>query len=188
MSPFVLDRNVPLIGPPKGGQIGADRDEQEGVAEEWKCWRGCGASNCGSWMRAADAGELSTGEAIVEALSGRRSGGSEASQRGTTVESRTRAEVSAEGAAAGAGEVRRGGGRAFRADAGGGALGVRGRAEGRCGDAAAVDAGGEDCGVGSGSDGSGTGDGASARSTLGRWCRWTGAFTPGWRSVDRRAA
>ena len=33
MSPFVLDKNVPLIGPPKGGQIGADADEQEGVRE-----------------------------------------------------------------------------------------------------------------------------------------------------------
>src|SRR2546427_11772165 len=33
MSPFVLDRNVPLIGPPRGGQIGADGDEQEGVGK-----------------------------------------------------------------------------------------------------------------------------------------------------------
>jgi hypothetical protein len=31
MSPFVLDRNVPLIRPPRGGQIEADRDEQERV-------------------------------------------------------------------------------------------------------------------------------------------------------------
>src|SRR4029077_8946522 len=30
MSPFVLDRNVPLIEPPEGGQIGADRHEQAG--------------------------------------------------------------------------------------------------------------------------------------------------------------
>ena len=33
MSPFVLNKNVPLIGPPKGGQIGADADEQERVRE-----------------------------------------------------------------------------------------------------------------------------------------------------------
>src|SRR3979490_3308669 len=31
MSPFVLDRNVPLIGLPRGGPIGADTDEQAGV-------------------------------------------------------------------------------------------------------------------------------------------------------------
>ncbi len=28
----------------------------------------------------------------------------------------------------------------------------------------------------------------SARSTLGRWCRWTGAFTPGWRIAGRKDA
>ena len=33
MSPFDQNRNVPLIGPPKGGQIGADRDEQERVGK-----------------------------------------------------------------------------------------------------------------------------------------------------------
>src|SRR5215470_3042735 len=80
MSPRVLDRNVPLIGPPKGGQIGADGDEQEGVGK----------------------------------------GG---------------------GAGAGAGEVRWGGGPALRADAGGGALGVRGWVAGRRRDAATLDAG-----------------------------------------------
>ena len=33
MSPFVLNRNAPLIGPPKGGQIGADSDEQAGIGK-----------------------------------------------------------------------------------------------------------------------------------------------------------
>ena len=43
------------------------------------------------------------------------------------------------------------------------------------------------CGVGS--DGGGdTGAGGSGRRTLGRWCRWTGAFTPGWRSEARKGA
>ena len=32
------------------------------------------------------------------------------------------------------------------------------------------------------------GGGASARSTLERWCKWTAAFTRGWRSAGRRAA
>ena len=45
----------------------------------------------------------------------------------------------------------------------------------------------EDCGVGSGG-GSGTAVDANARNTLERWCRWTGAFTPGWRSAEPRAA
>ena len=31
-------------------------------------------------------------------------------------------------------------------------------------------------------------EGESARSTLARWCRWTGAFTVGWRSAARKGA
>src|SRR6516165_4670745 len=57
MSPFVLDRNVPLIGligPPKAGQIGADRDEQERI----------GKSGC----RSADARELPSSKAVVETV------------------------------------------------------------------------------------------------------------------------
>ncbi len=42
-----------------------------------------------------------------------------------------------------------------------------------------------DCGVGSGGDGD-TGEDASARSTWASWCRWTGAFTLGWRSAVRQ--
>src|SRR5439155_23316046 len=55
-----------------------------------------------------------------EALSGGRCGGVAAWQRRAAVESRSRQEVSEESAAAGAGEVRRSGGRALRAPAGGG--------------------------------------------------------------------
>jgi hypothetical protein len=70
--PFVLNRNVPLIGPLKEGQIGADRDEQEGVAES----RGSGtsakqAAACGG-RELAVAGQLPTGEAAVDAISGGR--------------------------------------------------------------------------------------------------------------------
>src|SRR5580704_6704265 len=118
MSPFALDRNVPLNGSPKGDPIGADGDEHEGV--------GTGGSSCADSEQAtADHGcepvdgcELSAGEAVVEALSGRRSGRSEAPQHRTALEPRTRVEVSEEGAAVGAGEVQRGGWRAIRADAG----------------------------------------------------------------------
>src|SRR5216683_2185239 len=120
MSPFVLDRNVPLIGPPKGGQIGADRNEQRGV-------RKSGSAGAGAEQAAAAGGGC---------------GGTEARQRGAIVESRSRCEVPKEGAAAGAGEVRWAGGRAFRTDAGGGTLGVGGWAEGGCRNAATLDAGG----------------------------------------------
>lgn len=36
--------------------------------------------------------------------------------------------------------------------------------------------------------GGGTGAGGSARGTSGRWCRWTAAFTGGWRSAARKVA
>src|SRR6266446_1912487 len=142
MSPFVLDRNVPLIRPPKGGRIEADRDEPEGVGAS----RGAGPSAqpavAGGGCGAADAPELPAGEAVVEALSGGRRRRSEASQCRNKLASCLRAEISAHGVAAGQGEVRRSGGRAFRSDAGGGALGLGGRPAGGCGNAAALDAGG----------------------------------------------
>src|SRR5262249_33887627 len=123
VSPFVLDRNVPLIGPPRGGQIGADGDEQGGVAKS----RGAGARTesaaaCGG-CSAADARELSAGKAPVETLAGGRCFGPAAPQRRAALESRSRREVSTESAAAGAREVQRSGRRAFRTDAGGGTLG-----------------------------------------------------------------
>src|SRR5215469_13563645 len=40
-------------------------------------------------------------------------------------------------------------------------------------------------GADSGRGGS-TGDGGSAKNTLGSWCRWTAAFTTGWRAGSRR--
>src|SRR6516165_5048564 len=44
-----------------------------------------------------------------------------------------------------------------------------------------------DYGVGSG-EGGAIGGGGTARNILERWCRWTGAFTHGWRIVGRRDA
>src|SRR5215831_6644099 len=142
MSPFVLDKNVPLIGPPKGGQIGADGDEQAGVGKGGSAVtgrkRGAACGRC----RAANAGELPASEATVEALSRGRRHRAAAPQRGAAFESRSREEVSAEGARAGPGEVRRCSGRAVWADAGRGAFGGRGWfASGRR-DAAPLDAGG----------------------------------------------
>src|SRR2546425_1505881 len=104
--PFVLDRNVPLIGPPKGGQIGADGDEQEGVGKSRSAGASAQQAAAGGGCGAADARELPAGEAAVEAVWGGRRRGSEAPQRGTAIESCLRGEVSAEGAAAGAREVR----------------------------------------------------------------------------------
>src|SRR5712691_4479801 len=106
MSPFVLDRNVPLIGPPRGGQIGADGDEQEGVGNSRSTGASAQQAAAGGGCGAADARELPAGEAGVEAVSGGRRRGSEAPQRGTAIELCLRGEVSAEGAAAGAREVR----------------------------------------------------------------------------------
>src|SRR2546426_1383321 len=69
MSPFVLDRNVPLIGPPRGGQIGADGDEQEGVGKSRSAGASAQQAAAGGGCGAADARELPAGEAAVEARS-----------------------------------------------------------------------------------------------------------------------
>src|SRR5712692_5879021 len=105
-SPFVLDRNVPLIGPPRGGQIGADGDEQEGGGKSRSAGTSAEQAAAGGGCGAADARELPAGKAAVEAVWGGRRGGSAAPQRGTAIESCLLGEVSAEGPAAGAREVR----------------------------------------------------------------------------------
>src|SRR6516165_2410653 len=141
MSPFVLDKNVPLIGPPKGGQIGADGDEQAGAGKGGSAVTGTKRGAACGRCRAANAGELPAREAAgeAEARGGRRRAA--APQRGAVFESRSREEVSAEGARAGPGEVRRCGGRTVWADAGRGAFGGRGWIAGGRRDAAPLDAG-----------------------------------------------
>src|SRR5215472_7938461 len=184
MSPFVLDRNVPLIGPPKGGQIGADGDEQEGIGKGGSAGASAQQAVAAGGCLPADARELPAGEAAVEALSGGRCRWAEAPQRGTAVESCSRRKASAEGTAAGAREVRRASRRTIWADAGGGTPGSGGWVAGGCRDVATLDAGGRV--VESGAEA--TSSPASARNTLGSWCRWTGASTHGWRSAGQRAA
>src|ERR1700719_1853396 len=105
MSPFVLDKNVPLIGPPGGGQIGADEDEPGRVAA-------CGsAGTCeergtaGGGRSKLAAGQLPASQAFVEAVSRRRSRWAEAWQRGTEFASCLRSEIPTAGTAAGAREV-----------------------------------------------------------------------------------
>src|SRR3974390_1948218 len=142
MSPFVLDKNVPLIRPPRGGQIEADGDEQERVGEGGSAGAGAQSAVAGGRRGAADARELPAGEATVEAVWGGRRRGSAAPQRRTAIASRARGEISAEGAAAGAGGGRGGGGGAGWGDPGGRALGVGGWTEGRCRNAATLDVGG----------------------------------------------
>src|ERR1700733_15666337 len=102
MSPFVLDRNVPLNGSPKGDRIGADRDEHEGLGASGSAGADSEQATTDRGCESADGSELPTGEAVVEALSGRRSGGSEAPERGTALEPRTGGEDSEKGAAVGA--------------------------------------------------------------------------------------
>src|SRR5215469_18182512 len=187
MSPFVLDRNVPLIGPPKGGQIGADGDEQEGIGN---C-RGAGASAqqavAAGGCLPADARELPAGEAAVEALSGGRWRWAEASQRGTdrrivlTTKSIGGRYCGWSGRST-AGQWANDLGRRWRRNTWHRRMGCRWMPK-RC-DAGCWRKG---CGVASGSDGLTVG-GASARNTLGSWCRWTGASTHGWRSAGQRAA
>src|SRR5580700_3425517 len=89
VSPFAIDRNVPLNGSPKGDPIGANGDEHEGVGTSGSS---CADSEQGTADRGcqpADGGELPAGEAFVEALSGRRGSRSKAPQRGTALEPRT---------------------------------------------------------------------------------------------------
>src|SRR5205085_10201665 len=121
---------------------GGDRDEQERVGEGGGAGAGEEQAAAGGGCGAATPLELSAGEAAVEAVSGGRRCGAEASRCGTSVEPRTRGEVSAEGAGAGAGEVQRGGRRAIWTDADNGTLGIGRWREGGGGNAAAVDAGG----------------------------------------------
>src|SRR5467141_1039568 len=130
-----------IIGSPRGGQIGADGDEQEGVGTSGSAGSSAEQTTAGRGCRSTAARELPAGEAAVAAVSGGRSCGAEAPQRGAQLESSWRPEVSREGARTGAGKVRRSGGRALWADAGERTLGVGGRAEGPCRNAAALDVG-----------------------------------------------
>ena len=76
----------------------------------------------------------------MEALSGGRSGGVAAPRRGAALPARVSAEVPRAGAAFGAGEVRRGRGRALRSDAGGGTFSLGRPAARARRDATALDA------------------------------------------------
>src|SRR5215472_10960285 len=142
MSPFVLDKNVPLIGPPRGGQIGADVDEPGRVAAGGGAGGGEEPAVAGGGCGALAAGELPASEAFVEAVSRRRAGRTEASQRGSEFASGLRCENPAEHIATGAGEVQRRGRRAFWANAGGRTSGTGRWCKGTRGDAAALDAAG----------------------------------------------
>src|SRR6202165_6246263 len=132
MSPFALDRNVPLIGLPRGGQIGADTDEQKGVGTSGGTGAGAQQTTAGLGCRSIVARELPASEAAVEAVSGGRSCGAEAPQCGRKLESRSRREVSTAGAAAGGGKGRGGGGGGDLGDAGGPARWGGGRGAGGC--------------------------------------------------------
>src|SRR5229473_5949254 len=81
MSPFVLVRNVPLIGPPRGGQIEADSDEPQGVGTGASAGAGARQTVAGRGCRSTATRELPAGEAAVEAVSGRRGRRAAAPQR-----------------------------------------------------------------------------------------------------------
>ena len=65
MSPFVLVRNVPLIGLPKGGQIGADTDEQEGVGTRGSAGASAEQAAAGRGCRSSAACELPAGAGFM---------------------------------------------------------------------------------------------------------------------------
>src|SRR5260370_37140617 len=103
-------------GPPKGGPIGENGDEPEGVGKGRGARARAPSPAAGRGCGDAAAGELSTREAVVEALSGARGGGTEAPQRRAAVEPIPAGGIPAEGIAAGGGgrQAGRGGGRGAR--------------------------------------------------------------------------
>src|SRR5438132_5403089 len=107
----------PKLQASKGGRVEEDRDERTRVEAS-------GGSCAGSRRRldvggsgGADGGELSAGEAAVEAISGGGAAGAGASERGAGVEPGEAEEATATGAAAGPGEVERGAGETVWTDA-----------------------------------------------------------------------
>src|SRR5437016_1942644 len=127
--------------PPRRGQIGANRDEQQRAAKsrstsESKEQRADAAGRSGT-----NGGELPTGEATVETISETRTRQFEARQCGAGIEPGEAEKISAAGSGLGAEEVFRRGGEAIRADVGGGASGNGRRSERGWGNTATVDAG-----------------------------------------------
>src|ERR1019366_1216674 len=119
---------------------GENRDEPEGTAAGGSAGASEKQRAEGGGCGEPGGGELPAGEAVVEAVSGRRGQRVEASGSGTSERASQAHEVSPAGAEVGAGEVRSRRGRAIWADAGGRTFGQRRRDADRCGDAAAMDA------------------------------------------------
>src|SRR5258707_13524061 len=90
MSPFVLDRNVPLIGLPRGGQIGANADEQEGVGTSGSAGSSAQQATAGRGCQWTAAGELPAGQGAGEGGSGGRGWGGEGWEGGGEVGERPR--------------------------------------------------------------------------------------------------
>jgi hypothetical protein len=174
--------------PPKGGPIGANGDEQGGVGAGRGAGAGAERAVASGGRGGADGRQLPAREAAVEAVPGGRGGRAEAPQRGGRRSHRAYAEKFRQ-KVLGLVREKYGGPPACAARIGerfGPTLAAEHLASEmprRCG--AGCCKGGYGAGSGGGGD---TGGGASARSTLGRWCRWTEAFTRGWRSGDRKGA
>src|SRR5207253_4585404 len=132
----------PKLQASKGGRVEEDRDERTRVEAS-------GGSCAGSRRRldvggsgGADGGELSAGEAAVEAISGGGAAGAGASERGAGIEPGEAEEATATGAAADPGEVQRGAGETLWTDASDGALGGGRRDRAGHRDVTTLDAGG----------------------------------------------
>src|SRR5882762_209756 len=142
MSPRERNRNVPSkLMTSKEVAVGEDRNERAGANASGGVEPGEGGDTAFGFGGDVVGRELSAGEASRAAVSGGRSKGSEAPERGGRVESCAAHGRASAGVGAGAGEVQRGDRRAVWADAGRGAFGQRRRRDGASRHAAAVDAG-----------------------------------------------
>jgi len=161
----------PTVGLRKEAGIGEDMDEPERAEADGSTVASESGGVEAGGRGGAAAGWLPAGEAVMEEISGARSGRAAARERGAPLEPGQAAEVSGEGTAAGAGEVRRERRGTVRAD-------PAGREQSICnktmdGKWITRDCGGgcwpKGCGARGGS-GNSTGVDGSGRSTLERWC------------------
>src|SRR5207248_3127961 len=111
----------PKLQASKGGRVEEDRDERTRVEASEGSFAGSRRRLDVGGSGGADGGELSAGEAAVEAISGGGAAGAGAWQRGAGVEPGEAEEATATGSTADPDEVQRGAGETLWADASSGA-------------------------------------------------------------------
>src|SRR5271170_5105833 len=124
-----------------GGQIGKDRNEQQGITTSRSLGTSRKRRTETRQRRGDDGGELSAEQALGQALWRRGNARAEARERGAGVEPQEAKEISRASDAVGGEEVFRGGRRAVRADVSGGTPGERRSGGSECADPTALDVG-----------------------------------------------